>query len=299
MTIQLRKYNISTDFKAVGDFLIENYQPGNRDGNFLQPAWEYMCAHPMTDVKIFNNIGVWEDGDEIVGVVHAEMHSGEAFFDINPVYIHLKQEMLEYAEKHLFGKAPNGRKCMLAFINDFDKEFEVLAISRGYKKDDKFTRSMSELKIPNHFPPISLPAGFTLKSLAEDNDLAQITRVFWRGFNHGDEPPSSDLEGRKMMQSAPSFRKDLNIIAVAPDGNFVAYAGLWFESINKYAYVEPVCTDPDYRLRGLGKAAVMEGIRRCEELGAEVAYVGSVYPIYQSIGFKKLFTCNCWIKYLD
>jgi predicted N-acetyltransferase YhbS len=59
-----------------------------------------------------------------------------------------------------------------------------------------------------------------------------------------------------------------------------------------------VCTDPAYRLKGLGKAAVLEGIRRCGELGAEVAYVGSVFPIYRSIGFKKLFSCNCWIKYL-
>lgn len=41
-------------------------------------------------------------------------------------------------------------------------------------------------------------------------------------------------------------------------------------------YVEPVATDPDYRRMDLGKAAVLEGIRRCGELGAEVAYVGSV-----------------------
>jgi predicted N-acetyltransferase YhbS len=298
MSIKFRKYNISTDFKSVGDFLIENYRTGNRDGNFLQPAWEYMHSHPMTDEKSFEKMGIWEDSGKIVGVVHYEMLLGEAFFEIHPRYTHLKPEMLEYAEKNLYGKAPDGRQYIKAFINDFDKGFEALAKSRGYKKDDKFARPMTQLKITHPFQPISLSDGFQLKSLAEDNDLAKLDRVIWRGFNHGDEPPTIDYAGRKKMQSAPNFRKDLNIIVVAPDGNYVAYAGTWFEKKNKFAYVEPVCTDPDYRLRGLGKAAVLEGIWRCGELGAKVAYVATDRPFYQSMGFKRLFTCSCWIKYL-
>jgi predicted N-acetyltransferase YhbS len=84
----------------------------------------------------------------------------------------------------------------------------------------------------------------------------------------------------------PDYRKELNIIVVANDGNYVAYTGTWFETTGKYAYVEPVSTDPDYCLRGLGKAALLEGIRRCGELGAKVAYVGSDRPFYQSMGLE-------------
>jgi len=299
MIAKLRKYDKRRDFKSIGEFLVKHYQPDNRDGNFLQPAWEYMCTHPMTDKKIFDNIGVWEDTGEIVGVAHAEMRAGEAFFEIHPGYTHLKRQMLEYAEKRLYGKAPDGRDCVLAFINDFDKDFEAMAKARGYEIFPEFARPMSELPIAHPFPLISLPEGFTLKSLVDENDLAKLERCIYRGFNHGDEPPEIDYAGRKKMQSAPNYRKDLNIIVIAPGGNYVAYAGLWFEAKNRFAYIEPVCTDPDYRLRGLGKAAVMEGIKRCGELGAEVAYVGSTFPIYQSIGFKKLFTCNCWRKFLD
>jgi GNAT superfamily N-acetyltransferase len=299
MAIKFRRYKAPDDFKKIGDFLIENYRPGNRDGNFLQPAWEYMHGHPWTDEKSFDRIGVWEDSGRIAGVVHFEILLGEAFFEIHPRYPHLKQDMLEYAEKNLYGKTPDGRRYLKTFINDYDKEFEALVKSNGYTKDDALARPATQLPISNPFPPISLPEGFLLKSLAEDNDLEKLDRVVYRGFNHGDEPPAIDYAGRKKMQSVPNFRKDLNIIVVAPDGNYAAYAGLWFESNNKYAYVEPVCTDPSYRLRGLGKAAMLEGIRRCGELGASVAYVGSVFPIYLSIGFKKLFTCNCWTKYMD
>jgi GNAT superfamily N-acetyltransferase len=299
VSIKSRKYNVSRDFKGVGDFLIKNYRPGNRDGNFLQPAWEYMHGHPWLDEKSFGKIGIWEDSGRIVGVVHYESTPGEAFFEIHPGYAYLKPELLEYAEKYLRGKTAEGREYIKAFINDFDKDFEALAKSRGYEKDNKFARPMSQMTITHPFPPVSVPEGFILKSLAEDNDLARLDRCIYRGFNHGDEPPTIDYAGRRKQQTMPGYRKDLNIIIVAPDGNYIAYAGLWFEATGKYAYVEPVCTDPDYRLRGLGKAAVLEGVRRCGELGAEVAYVGSVYPIYLSIGFRRLFTCNCWIKYPD
>ncbi len=299
MNVKFRKYDIKTDFQKVSDFLVKHYLPGNKDGNFLQPAWEYMHSHPYLTDKLIDTIGVWEDSGEIVGIAHPEGFAGEAFFEVHPKYPKLKPVMLDYAEKHLGGKDPEGRMSVLAFINDFDTEFEALVRSRGYEIVSELNRPMTHLPIVNPFPPITVPEGFTLKSLAEDNNLSQISRVFWRGFNHGDEPPSDDIAGSKRMQSVPNYRKDLNIIIVAPDGNYVAYGGIWFEATNKYAYIEPVCTDPDYRRRGLGTAAVMESIRRCGELGATVAYVGSTQPFYQSMGFKKLFTCNCWRKYLN
>lgn len=300
MSIKFRKYDTLNDFKRVGDFLAEYHQPDNRDGNFPQPAWEYMHGHPWLDEKSLAKIGIWEDSGRIVGVVHYEHKLGEAFFEIHPGYTRLKPEMLEHAEKYLYGKTEDGRRYLKAFVNDFDKDFEVLVKLRGYEIDSKSARPMTQLKIMRPFrPDIPLPHGFRLKSLAEDNDLAKLDRVIYRGFNHGDEPPTIDFEGRKKQQSVPNYRKDLNIVIVAPDGNYVAYAGTWFEATNKFAYVEPVCTDPDYRRRGLGKAAVLEGVRRCGELGAQVAYVGSDQVFYQALGFRKLFTSNCWIKYLD
>jgi GNAT superfamily N-acetyltransferase len=156
---------------------------------------------------------------------------------------------------------------------------------------------MTQLAIPKPFPTQDLPQGFRLKSLAEENDLVKVDRVLHRGFNHPGEPPADGVEGRKRMQSGPHFRHDLTIAVEAPDGAFACFAGLWFDSRNRIGYVEPVATDPDYRRLGLGRAAVMEGVRRCGELGATVAYVGSTLPFYVSMGFKKLYTQNCWLKW--
>jgi predicted N-acetyltransferase YhbS len=299
MSAKLRKYNRKTDAQRIGEFLAQNYRPGNRDGNFFVPAWEYALAHPYFDEKLLDTFGVWEDNGRIAGVVHPECYPGESFFELHPDYAYLKAEMLDYALENLGGKAPDGRQCLLAFIPDFDSEFTALAQARSFSISPELERRMTLWPIPQPFPPIKLPDGFRLQSLSDENDLAKLDRCIYRGFNHGSEPPQIDFAGKKKLQSAPSYRKDLNIIIIAPDGNYIAYAGTWFEARNKFCYIEPVCTDPSYRRQGLGRAAVLEGIRRCGELGATVAYVGSVQPFYLSMGFKKLHTCNCWKKYMD
>ena len=55
------------------------------------------------------------------------------------------------------------------------------------------------------------------------------------------------------------------------------------------------CT-PDYRRMGLGKAAVLEGVRRCAKLGATVAHVGSDEEFYKALGFRKNHVQECWRK---
>lgn len=301
MSVQIRSYNRQKDFALVGDFLVDTYQPGKNPANWLQPRWEYMhyLCLPVYEVKEsdLEKIGIFEESGNIVGVVHFEDKLGDAYFEIHPGFTYLKLKMLQYAENHLYAELGNGRRYIRAFINDFDAEFESIAASQGYKKDTDSPVYTSQFVIPDPFPPISVPDGFCLKSLKEDNDLLKINRVLHRGFNHEGEPRKEDIKFRKSIQLAPHFRKDLTIVVEAPDKHFVSFCGMWYEETNKIAYVEPVATDPDYRFMGLGKAAVLEGIRRCGELGATVAFVGSGQTFYEAIGFRKLFAYYPWMRY--
>ncbi len=299
MPSKMRPCSGPEDFPAISDFLYGLYRPRNQDGNWFQPIWEYAYTHPGYDAEAVPRFGIWEDEGTMVAVSLYELRLGEAFFQIHPAYAHLKPEMLAYAERHLTGTTDQGKRYLKTYVNDWDTAFEDVMRSRDYKMEPASHRPMSQFVIPDPFPPIRLPDGFRLKSLADDNDLAKIDRVLWRGFNHSGEPPADGTIGRKKMQSGPHFRKDLTIVVEAPNGAFVAFGGLWFDPVNRFGYVEPVATDPDYRRMGLGTAAVLEGIRRCGELGATVAYVGTDMPFYLEMGFKKLFTLNCWIRYFS
>ena len=293
MKTTIRSYDHSSDYDRVGEFLVKTYSTTGDHINWLQPRWEYMHYHPYIKEVDLSSIGVWEEGGEIVGVVHPEHSMGFAYVETDPRYEPLKRDMLAYAEEHLcVGK--DGSNALAVYINDRDDTFQQVAAEMGYERRGKGDEPMSHFIIPDPFPVIHLPDGFRLRSLAEDNDLQKVDRVMWRGFNHGDDPPPGGEEERKFMQSAPNYKKDLNIVVEAPDGNFVSYCGMWYEPVHRVAYVEPVCTDPDYRRMGLGNTAVLEGIRRCGVLGATVAYVGSTQPVYLAMGFRQIFNCSVW-----
>jgi GNAT superfamily N-acetyltransferase len=302
MSLEFRHYGGADDYRRISDFLITHHRPGNADGNWLQPAWEYMHFHPSLDSSSLGKIGIWEVDGEIVAVAHYESHLGEAFFEFRPNYRHLRTAMLDYAEANLTGKSrKDGRKYLCAFVNDNDPEFQCLVESRGYERYPDGRRPLYRLDIPDPLPVASLPAGFRLTSLAEECDWAKVHRVLWRGFDHGDDVPMNEeeYEGRRKMFDTPTARRDLKIAVAAPNGDFAAFCGMFYEPQHRFAMVEPVATDPTYRRLGLGKAAVLEGIRRCSALGATVAYVGSDQQFYRSIGFKKGYDAESWLRYFD
>jgi len=300
--ISFRHYNRVEDYQRVSEFLIQHHQPGNLDGNWLEPAWEYMHHHPAMDNAITGKFGIWEEAGQIVGVCHAEWRLGEAFFQFNPAYRHLRNTMLDYAEENLAAvSVRDGRKYLGAYVNDNDPEFLALVQASGYTKDPEGARPMCRFTIPDPFPVISLAPGFRMTSLEEECDWARVHQVLWRGFDHGDDVPMTveELESRRLMFDTPKARRAIKIAAAAPNGEFAAFCGMFYEAEKRFAYVEPVATDPRYRRLGLGKAAVLEGIRRCAGLGAVVAYVGNDLPIYRAIGFEKIFVSECWLKYLE
>lgn len=299
MNVSFRRYHHPEDYFRVDDFLIRHYMPGNEDGNWLEPAWEYMHGHPLLEVASLEKIGVWESSREIVAVVHYEWHLGEAFFQFDPGHKWLRTEMLKYAETNLPGISERGgRKFLAAYVNDNDEEFLSLVKARGYEKNESETRPVYRFDIPELFPAIHLPAGYRLTSLAEECDWAKVNRVLWRGFDHPGEPPDDfeELESRRKMFDTPKARRSLKIAIAAPNGDFVAFCGMFYEPTRQFAYVEPVATDPDHRRLGLGRAAVLEGIRRCAALGATAAYVGSDQLFYRSLGFKKVHNSECWMR---
>lgn len=288
----VRGYDRDRDFERVGRFLDQHHGMWNTDGNWLQPAWEYMHFHPALDEGIFDACSVWEEAGEIVGVVHAEWSFGEAFFQTRPDRRELRLEMIDHAEGSLRGTDSDGRPYLHAFALDTDRDFLKELSRRGYVRVPTEDRPLTGMKLDPGLS-VEIPEGYRIQSLADENDLAKIDRCLWRGFNHQGEP-DGDLSGRRLMQAGPRFRHDLTIVVTDPDGNYVSFSGAWHDEPNRFAYIEPVATDPDHRRRGLGRAAVIEGLRRCAVEGATIGYVGSNQVFYQALGFRPVNTAECW-----
>jgi len=298
MSVRFKNYERTRDNQAIGDFLIANYKPDNADVNWLQPRWEYMSYRFDMLANIdTSKIGIWEDNEKIVAVAHPESYKGEVYIQVSPEYTYLKPEILNYAESELYGINKRGNKVIHVFVYDTDEELKQIVKCRGYQTREATAYDfLSKYTVPSFFPKINLPEGFRLISLEEENDPEKTGRLWWRGFNHPGEPPENQAMIVLDLQTAPNYRKNLNIVIKAANGDFVSYCGMWYVPANRYAYVEPVATDPDYREKGLASAAVLAGIRRCAYLGAKEAYVGTGTKLYEKIGFKIILANHWWEK---
>lgn len=288
-----RSYSPKRDFHRVGEFLDTHYLAWNADGNWPQPAWEYMHFHPAIDEAHLDRCAVWEEEGEIVAVAHYEWILGEAFFQVARGREDLKPHMLDYVESAMRGTDADGTFVM-AYCIDSDTAFAGELERRGYVRNPAEDRPMTGIDLSQELA-YSVPPGFRVQSLADENDLQKIDRCLWRGFNHPGEP-EGDLDGRRKMQAGPGFRHDLSIVVVAPGGEYVSLSGAWHDKRCGFAYIEPVATDPDYRRMGLGRAAVYEGLRRCAAEGATVGYVGSNQQFYLALGFRPVNGELCWLR---
>jgi len=285
MGVRMRSYDHETDYEAIGRFLTRIYT--DPPSNWLQPRWEYAHSHPGMDRENLGKFAIWEDDGQIIAVVHYEGKMGVNYVQLDPRYPNLKREILEYAATHMVGELKAG-KGIYVFVDDRDSDFGVIAAELGFEPRPEHAEPMSRYIVPEAemFPEIRLPEGFRLQSLADEFDVEKVHRVMHRGFNHQGEPPANELEDRRRKLSVAGYRRDLTVVAVAPDGNYASYCGMWPVPGSTACYIEPVATDPDYRRMGLGMACVLESIRRCAQEGATVAYVGSDQEFYLSMGFE-------------
>jgi GNAT superfamily N-acetyltransferase len=293
MTIKLRNYTkkagITEDYHKVREFLL-----ALGSTNFTYARWDWMITHDYLDREAVGRIGIWEDGDLIVGVATFDLRPGTAFCMTHPEYDHLKKEMMIYSEDHLSEGDSFG-----VVIPDSDMDYQDIAADLGFvATESKESDAIFHVgKIPTDY---RLPEGFKITSIKETYDLYQYYRVLWKGFNHelnGEGELKFSEENEKagnLQMKRDNVDLSLKIAVVAPDGNFVSYCGMWYDKNSEYAVIEPVATDPDYRRMGLGKAAVLEGIRRVGDLGARKVLVGSSQQFYYSIGMRPYSTASEW-----
>jgi ribosomal protein S18 acetylase RimI-like enzyme len=293
MSIQFRNYTnqagITEDYHKVRDFFIRlGY------AEFTYTRWDWMATHGYLDNSAVGKIGIWEEDEQIVGVATFDCQLGKSFCLTSPKYAVLKKEMLLYAKDNLSKDEKFG-----VIIADTDLKFQDIAANLGFKASDE-KESDAIFYLDKTSTEYDLPDGFHITSMKETFDLYQYLRVLWKGFNHelnGEGEFQFSEEKERVSKEAmirPNVDLNLKVAAVAPDGNFAAYCGMWYDPEAGYAVIEPVATDPKYRKMGLGKAVVLEGIRRASELGAKTALVGSSQQFYYSIGLRPYSTATIW-----
>ena len=277
--IALRPYR-DEDYEALCDFLIELNKEDRSHINWNWARLEWMIEHPEFDKSLKGSIGLWRDGGRIVGAAVYDMYFGEAFCGALPEYGDLYPKILDYAWREL--RDENG--LGIAVCDENGAEINALKAAGFVPANQTETVMTAALDRPFDAP---LPEGYSLKEVDPVRDTEALQWLFWQGFDHGEDREEFEKEEKTVSGIRPHFRSDLSLAAVGPDGELAALAGLWFREGTDYAYVEPVCTVPAHRGRGLAKALLYEAMKRARALGAKKAYVISEMDFYGKLGFRK------------
>jgi GNAT superfamily N-acetyltransferase len=97
------------------------------------------------------------------------------------------------------------------------------------------------------------------------------------------------------MAPLPHATHEYDIIIADEKGEYVCFSGMWWVPENHLAYMEPLCTAPEHRRKGLAAAALTVHYRRMKALGA-THMTGGGDPFYEKIGYGNGLHWSFWKK---
>ena len=280
--MEFRRYT-KEDYEAVCDFLIELSEHDRTHINWNWARFEWMAEHPEFDKSLISSIGLWVDHDRVIGAAIYDMYFGEAFCGVLPEYGALYPEVLAYAWRELRDDAGLG----VAICDDNLREIEAAEAAAFVRADQSETVMMIDLEKPFS---AELPEGLHFAELDHETDAYAIQWLFWQGFDHGNDQSEFEKAERIIPRIRPHFNRHLSVAAMTSSGEPVSCCCLWLHNNTNYAYVEPVCTVPSFRGKGVAKAVIYEALNRAEAIGAKQAYVISEMKFYEKLGFREAST---------
>lgn len=247
-------------------------------------------------VAKMNTIPIWLEDGRIVAWAYAFKEQFDLF--LNRRRYDLLPGMIAWAEQSV---RASGATEMELYANDSDQERASIYTAAGFSRTEThFT--FRQFPLDGDLPEPRLPNGYTFRDMSTvvGDDLerrVELHRVVWA-------PSRWTPDKHARLMKAANYRAELDLIVVAPNGDFAAYSILWYEPEQRIGLFEPVGCHPDYRQRGLTRAVMHEGLRRFKAAGAEMAYVNSWHEsipanrLYESSGFAERSRLHQWVKAL-
>lgn len=295
------------DFWRTRNFLREVFLLNNR----LEHSWnvarlDYWRWHMIKTCNIVPSVekgmAIWENANgRIIAVLN---HNGgsELRLHVHPHFYSadLEHEMLAYAEENHFATAEDGRRYIYLPIFEDDTRRQEFVQSRDYKKQPGWGHHYRR-NLTAPLPASPPPSGYNIRSMGDESEHASRSWCSWRAF-HNDKPDSNydgDYSWYANLQSAPLYRRDLDIVATAPDGSIAAFCTCFYDDYTRSAVTVVVGVAAEHWRRGLGKAVMTEGLKRLQQLGCtrvfSTAHEEPADALYRSM-LKEMKVTDTWLK---
>ncbi len=251
------------------------------------------------------HIRLWHDDNKLVG--YAILGEDPALdFQVLPEYEWrgIETEAMLWAEtliaelrKHDIQKW--GGNCVSGARQDNEKRIAFLG-KHGFQVGGAFSEVNMVRSLDEPISKVVIPAGCQVRSVAgagEISNRAEAQREVLHPWTVGNV---SDDDYAYFMR-LPGYHRDLDVVAVAPDGVIAAYVNGWIDTLNKIGDFGPVGARLAYRRQGLTRAALLKCLLRMQAHGMNRVCVSTgvsntpAIRLYESVGFK---IANKYLEYV-
>lgn len=253
-------------------------------------TWRLMYNHHFDAA---NNVHLWED--EAGNLIGFTWFYPDAHLEIHTPYAELWPEMLAWGIQRMraIGKsetlgvsATSAETALIAFLE-----------SQGFAFDEAYDARQS-LNLTNAIAVPSIPEGFTLRVAPTNNQIEQRVKIHHAAFNS----EWVTVEGYRNVMRDPTYDPNLDIFILAPDGRFAAFCLAWADSVTGVGDIEPIGVHPDFQRQGLGRAIMLEALRRLAAKGMNRVVLSTYVKneralnLYKSLGFEVIYDERAYKK---
>lgn len=290
MQITSRPFGGDSDLGRLNDFVVACIADGAyhsywQVGDLLWGMYQNTVFDPFRHVRLWEDEGgellgfAWFDSPSVSMQTHPRLRGDDR----------LEEQMLAWAEQHRRVSVEEGDPERLLLSSAFEDDRQRIAVlaRHGFTRDDYHMLHMHQ-DLDGSIPAPTLPEGWAVRHVAGEAEFAERVathREVWH-------PSKVTLEAYRRLRGVPGYTPELDLVAVAPGGTFASYCICWLDPANRHGEFEPVGTRPAFRRRGLGKAVMLEGLRRLKARGVRTAIVYSVGTneasrrLYEAVGFR-------------
>lgn len=294
MSITSRMYASADDLELMKDLLRAGKREYPHSGLHIGDL-DWWVFYDTSSVPLSDKVSLWFEGDQLAAWTWTRSHDSEYELFVHPAYRGTAQQeaivrqTIETISTHLQQQPrTDDDQLQLTTYADEEETVQIALLERlGFSHSPFMIHFAQDIR--GTLPTPVLPNGFIFLERIRPADVEQ------RALAHKDAfQPQSKMtpEHYRAFMNAPGYDPELDIAIAAPDGTIVSFAMGWIDADNKLSEFEPVGTRYAFQRRGLGKAALLEGLRRLQGRSVEIAQVschadqpGNVL-FYQSAGFQ-------------
>jgi mycothiol synthase len=309
MKLTMRMYQEEDDFWKMRAFLrdvlmINQLHLTSWHVARLDYARWHSCLN-CANVRLEDVVYLWEKDEQLIAFMMPDGGPGESHLNRHPQWTspELEIEMLIVAEERLAADQEDQTRSLCIWSPSEDQRLKGLLLERGYQKMD-YPEYQWWCELVTPVEPIQPARGYTIRSLGDGLELLERCYASGLGFHEGDihiaVENRDDPSWYRNIQTAPLYRRDLDLVAVTEQGAIAAFCTIWFDDVTRSAYFEPVATVPAHQRMGLGKALLTEGLRRLQRMGAIRVFVGgysqAANALYRSVFGPEHDLSEPWVK---